>query len=404
MSHPGNPDFEEILKDARELLRDDEKQEARESVERLKEQCLDDPMTLYPKATYRPRFVVWELTLRCNMRCAHCGSAAGGMRGQELGPGEALDLCDQLGALGCERLTLLGGEPLVREDWEAIAARLWKAGVRPNIITNGWLTAEREMVQRIKDARLTTFAISIDGYEAKHDELRRREGSFQRILDSYDHANRIGGIRTAAVTTVTKLCMDDLDKIYGMLVDKGVSLWQIQVCTPQGRMERGDPVLPTPDDLRRLSDFIVEMKKESKLRIDPADNVGYYGIWELEQGYRSTQWGRVGFWSGCQAGCQVMGVDANGDIKGCLSLPSEPKFIEGNIREESLEAIWRKPGAFAYNREFTLEQLDGYCKVCEYRGLCRAGCVSHSHCSSGNRGDNPSCLHRFMEEGVLEKS
>ena len=92
---------------------------------------------------YRPRFCVWELTLRCNMRCAHCGSAAGMPRENELTTEEAVDLAKQLGALGCERLTLLGGEPLLRKDWEILTKALQDAGVRVNIITNGWLTADR---------------------------------------------------------------------------------------------------------------------------------------------------------------------------------------------------------------------------------------------------------------------
>ncbi len=391
--------YDRVLHDARRLLHEDELNEARATIESLKGACLENPHLLYPPESFKPRFVVWELTLRCNMRCRHCGSDAGTRRGHELDSREALELCDSLASLGCERLTLLGGEPFIREDWEQLALRLRERGVRVNVITNGWLTADADMVRRIRDAGLTTFAVSVDGYGSRHDDLRRKEGSFDRIVKSFRLAAAQGGLTLAAVTTVTKLSINDLETIYRFLIDEGVRLWQLQVCTPQGRLERGDPVLLDHDELRRLSDFIVEKKQEKKLRIDPADNVGYYGKWELLYGYRSTQWGRVNFWNGCQAGCQVLGVDANGDIKGCLSLPSIPRFIEGNIREEPLETIWRKPGAFAYNREFSLDMLSGTCKTCEYRGLCRAGCVSHAFCSSGERGNNPDCLHRFELEG-----
>jgi radical SAM protein with 4Fe4S-binding SPASM domain len=399
MSHPS---FQQILADARSLLHEDEIETVRESIDRLKVSCLEDPMLLYPKALYKPRFVVWELTLRCNMRCAHCGSSAGTRRGNELNTEEALDLAAQLGALGCERLTLLGGEPLIREDWEEITRALQDAGVRVNIITNGWLTASAEMIQRIKDAGLTTLALSIDGFGDKHDELRRKQGSFDRILKTFDLANKLRIPRTAAVTTLTKLCMDDLEDIYQMLIDKNVRLWQLQPVSPQGRLERNDPIVLEAQDYKRVADFIVEKKKEGKIRIDPADNLGYYGPWELSEGFRSTQWGRVGFWNGCQAGIQVAGIDANGDIKGCLSLTSDdPSNIEGNIRDKSLEEIWCREGAFAYNREFKLEMLEDYCAECEYRGLCRAGCVSHCQSMSGSRRSNPDCLHRFQVKGEI---
>ncbi|MBM4320757.1 MAG: SPASM domain-containing protein, partial [Deltaproteobacteria bacterium] len=291
-------------------------------------------------------------------------------------------------------------EPLLREDWEALTSRLQARGVRVNTISNGWLTAERSMVQRIKDAGLTTFALSVDGLGEKHDEIRCRPGSFARILRSYELAAQVGGLTLAAVTTVTRLCIDDLEQLYHQLLDSGVRLWQLQVCTAQGRMQRDDPILPGPRDLLRLADFIVEKKAEGKMRLDPADNIGYYGPWELQHGFRSTQWGRVNFWSGCQAGCQVMGIDANGDIKGCLSLPSDLSgVVEGNVRAQSLAEIWWKPGGFAYNRQFSLAMLEGACRSCTYRGLCRAGCVSHAICSSGSRGCNPSCLLTLLAGG-----
>ncbi len=390
------PEYERLLHEARALLREQEMERLRADTADLCARCLADPGLLYPPASFRPRFVVWELTLRCNMKCRHCGSDAGALRGEELSPQEALAVADQLGALGCERLTLLGGEPFLREDWEAITRRLQAAGVRVNVITNGWLTADLGLMQRIRDAGLTTFAVSVDGWGPGHDALRMRPGSFARILKSYELAAQVGGLRLAAVTTVTKECIGDLDRIYATLVEHGVGLWQIQVCTPQGRMQRDDPVLPDDEDLLRVADFIVARKAEGRLRIDPADNLGYFGPWELEAGYRSSQWGKPKVWSGCQAGCQVAGIDANGDLKGCLSLPSEPRFIEGNLREHSLETLWNRPGAFAYNREFSLDQLGGFCADCTYRGLCRAGCVSHAYCTSGERGANPTCLHRIL--------
>jgi len=38
------------------------------------------------------------------------------------------------------------------------------------------------------------------------------------------------------------------------------------------------------------------------------------------------------FWLGCRAGCHVIGIESNGNVKGCLSLPSqvqgESRFVE----------------------------------------------------------------------------
>jgi MoaA/NifB/PqqE/SkfB family radical SAM enzyme len=41
-------------------------------------------------------YVVWELTLRCDLACDHCGSRAGKARPDELSTDEALDVVRQL--------------------------------------------------------------------------------------------------------------------------------------------------------------------------------------------------------------------------------------------------------------------------------------------------------------------
>ena len=402
MTFDSRPSFDGLLAETRSILQEEFAQENRDAIERLLPSCIEDPLFLHQRSSWKPRFVVWELTLRCNMRCAHCGSDAGTRRGEELNEEEVLSLSAQLGALGCERLTLLGGEPFIREDWEAITKALQDASVKVNVITNGWLTADRDFVQRVKDAGLRTLALSVDGFGKKHDEIRRKEGSFDRIIRSFEHANSIGDLPIAAVTTVTKMCIDDLDEMYRMLLDNGVRLWQMQVVTPLGRLDRSDPILPTSEDLLRLDAFIAEKQAEGKLRIDPADNVGYFGKRELAKGYRSNVLGAsADYWMGCQAGFQVMGIEANGDIKGCLSLSSDKKYIEGNVKEESLEEIWWKPGAFSYNRDFKLDMLSGFCAECRYRGLCRGGCVSNNEGYTGNRGECATCTYMIEETGSV---
>src|SRR5215468_1569529 len=55
----------------------------------------------------RPIYAVWELTLKCDLACRHCGSRAGVARADELALTEALDLVGQLAELGLKELTLI---------------------------------------------------------------------------------------------------------------------------------------------------------------------------------------------------------------------------------------------------------------------------------------------------------
>ena len=127
---------------------------------------------------------------------------------------------------------------------------------------------------------------------------------------------------------------------------------------------------------------------------ETVDDIGYYGRCEQDLRDRDAV---VPFWIGCRAGCQVIGIESNGNVKGCLSLPSamhgEDRFVEGSLREQSLAEIWNRPGAFAYNREFTEERLAGFCAVCRYRLFCRGGCAWAAFGNTGDRFDNTSCFY-----------
>lgn len=97
-----------------------------------------------PSDRTRPRYAVWELTLRCDLACSHCSSRAGRSRPDELSTAEALDLVDQMADLGVLEVTLIGGEAYLRDDWTRIARAIRRRGMECTLVTGGrGLTPER---------------------------------------------------------------------------------------------------------------------------------------------------------------------------------------------------------------------------------------------------------------------
>ena len=78
---------------------------------------------------FRPVYVVWETTLACNLKCAHCGSRAGRAREDELTTIECVDLIQQLHELGTREITLIGGEAYLRRDWLILIEEIAKRGI-----------------------------------------------------------------------------------------------------------------------------------------------------------------------------------------------------------------------------------------------------------------------------------
>ena len=341
-----------------------------------------------------PRFCVWELTLACDMRCQHCGSHAGPKRPDELSFEECLEVADQLAAMRCEKVTLGGGEPTLHPRWHELGRRLSDHGVRVNIISNGWSwTAEH--VQKARDACLTNAAFSLDGFEEAHDKVRRK-GSFARVLGAVESCVK-GGLPASVVTHINRLNLRDLPAFRELLVEHHVASWQLQLGNPSGTMSEHHELVIEPEELLWLIPQISEMRDDEveQPHIYPSDNVGYFG--RFEQSIRDKG-ARINFWIGCRAGFQVIGIESNGNVKGCLSLPSarhgKDRFLEGNLREHSMETIWNRPGAFAYNRDFDLDKLAGFCAVCRYRDICRGGCSWTAYSHTRDRYDNPYCFYR----------
>jgi len=92
----------------------------------------------------------------------------------------------------------------------------------------------------------------------------------------------------------------------------------------------------------------------------------------------------------------VMGIESDGTVKGCPSLPTAP-YTGGNVRNLSLEDIWADGEAMKFTRDRTVEELWGFCRTCYYADVCRAGCSFTTHSALGRRGNNPFCYYRASQ-------
>ena len=90
----------------------------------------------------RPILAVWEITLACTLKCAHCGSRAGTRRVGELTTAECLDVVAQLARMGVREVALIGGEAFLRGDWIEIinAVRGPRNGLQH---ADGWSRSHR---------------------------------------------------------------------------------------------------------------------------------------------------------------------------------------------------------------------------------------------------------------------
>ena len=339
---------------------------------------------------YQLRQCVWEITLACCFRCAHCGSGGGKARENELSTAECLDIAGQLAALGCERVNLIGGEVFMRRDWYEVSAAIVDAGMLLCIISNGW-TFTPELCRTLRKLEIESVAISLDGPPDLHDRLRQ-PGSFERAERAV-HTLVAAGIPTSIITTLNSASAYRLPQMYELVHDWGIFAWQLQSCSPMGNAAKMD--VGWAYDFRLPMDFVASMHGKAPFAIMTADNIGYFRGDEAIM--RGGSWQQPRIVPGCAAGLSVVGIDSVGNVKGCESL-YDPRFFEGNLRERSLADIWNDPASFAYNRGFTPELLTGACASCEMGSRCAGGCRSYNHFTHGKLYESPACGRRGKPE------
>src|SRR4051812_10893807 len=151
----------------------------------------------------RPVYAVWEITLKCDLACNHCGSRAGSARTKELSTEECFDIVHQLAALGCREVTIIGGEAYLRKDWVDIIREIRKSGMR-STMTSGGRNLTEERVKAAAEAGLEGVSISIDGLEPTHDRIRGVQGSFKAALATIERLKR-NGIQVGVNTQINAL-------------------------------------------------------------------------------------------------------------------------------------------------------------------------------------------------------
>ena len=362
-----------------------------------------EPRRLQVLNDYRPLLVVWETTLRCDQHCRFCGTRAGKSHPNELTTAESLDVVEQLHDMGTAEIAVHGGEAYLRDDFLQVVRAIRARGMECTMVTGG-RGFTPELADGLRDAGVTAVSVSLDGLEATHDELRGLKGSHRGALRAMELLHE-RGVAVGCNTQVNRRNYRELEGILELAAARGAYGWQVQLMVPMGRAAEAEDLWLEPYDILEVMPRIGAARKradELGVKLWPGNNVGYFGPYEHVLRADRT---RHGFSSGCGGGIRTMGIEANGDIKGCSAMASKG-FVGGNLRDKSIREIWDQAPELQYTRNFVLDDLWGFCRSCYYAETCKGGCIWTSSTLLGKLGNNPYCHHRALEllrEGRRER-
>jgi len=246
-----------------------------------------------------PFQMTFSLTNRCNFLCKYCRIPTQPL--EEMTTPEWFECIDEFRAAGMGRASLIGGEPLIREDAGEIIRHLNEVGVHSAMNTNGWSVAER--LDEVSN--LDLVCITLDGPEEVHDR-QRRKGSYKRVLDGIEKL-RSRGRPVVTMTVVTRKGADNVRHVLEVAKEMGTRAYFQLVHNEH--VDVNAPIAPDISE-ERVHNLMDELK-ELKAQGWPVGNS--FSI--LEQQKRDRY---IGTCEDCYAGRYYGYVFSDGTVAACL--------------------------------------------------------------------------------------
>ena len=260
--------------------------------------------------------VTLAVTNRCHFRCWHCYNA--GRSEDDLSLDELRQLARGLQRLGAVRVTLTGGEPLLRDDLEEIVGSF---DDRTSLIvgtTGDGLSPAR--ARRLAGAGLFAVGISLDSDDAaEHDRVRGVDGAFRIALDGLATA-RAAGLYPYVVTVAWRELLEPERFMRFMRFAGQCGAEEVHLLEPSatGRLAGRRDVLLDATERRRILEYQRAVAADESLPI-----LSSFTYLESDTCF------------GCGAGLTHVYVDGSGEVCPCNLVP----LSFGRATERPLQEI-----------------------------------------------------------------
>jgi heme b synthase len=344
---------------------------------------------------FAPKWIAWEITRRCNLRCVHCRSASEmEVKGHPDFPtSEAFRIIDDIVSYAKPVVVLSGGEPLKSEDVFEIAKYGTERGLRMCLATNGTLVTD-ETCEKIKSSGIRIVSLSLDGSEEKvHDDFRSQKGAFAGTINAARLFKK-HGIEFIINSSFTKRNEEEIPKVYRLAKELGATAWYMFMIVPTGRGEEIMNELISKESYEDILDWHFDMEsEEEEMLVRPTCAPHYYRVVLQQSKKKGSKFKKrtlkfsTGGAKGCIAGQLICLIDVDGNVLPCSYFPKPA----GNIREQSFKTIWEESELFRELRDF--KKYKGKCGSCEYINVC-GGCRARAYSVYGDYlEEEPFCSY-----------
>ncbi len=347
----------------------------------------------YTEGAHRRPIVVWNVTPKCNLACAHCYAAERSGADAVLDTDEAKRVIDDLADWKVPVLLFSGGEPFCREDIRELAAYAKAKGLRVTFSTNGTLIDD-ETADWLADLGTGYVGISIDGTEEMHDSFRRKAGAYAASVVAIRRLVA-RGVKVGLRMTVTRMNAAAIPDVFGLMRDEGVPRICIYHLVYTGRGEALAANDLDAEERRAMVDAVIAETEKAfaegrQIEVLTVDNHcdGPY-IYMKRSSERVMELLRLN--GGNSSGEGIACISWDGTVYPDQFWRNHPV---GNVRERPFSEIWRNPaeGSLLWMLRRKKEFVKGRCHDCRWLDVCGGNFRARGEAATGDIwGEDPSC-------------
>lgn len=316
----------------------------------------------------------FELTYRCNLNCPYC--YVGNSRNkQELSTSDWFDIINQIPFYSF--VTLVGGEPLIRQDFIPILEKVCKKTFsKVHVVTNGILL-EDEIIEAFVKTKMMLLSVSLDGFGKTHDENRGFDGLFDKVYNNLQNLNsRKKRPMVDIKTIVLPNNLEDLVKLYKMCSEMNFEFFSVSFLRNNNLKQNSNLVesfLPEFNenypiekyfDLEHFKEVYKEidsLKKNSKtqIRFSPKFEKAKNPLLKIEEFFNTSANKPINeIYKPCLFPFSNTFITPDGNIYPCLSQKI------GNVKENSIQEIFNKPHYCCFRKNLKASGVFGACQMC----------------------------------------
>ncbi len=339
-----------------------------------------------------PLALIAEITHRCPLHCVYCSNPMqlAGTKA-ELSTEEWVSVFQQCGKLGMLHAHFTGGEPLARPDLTELISAARAAGLYTNLITSG-VGLNEVRLQALVDAGLDHIQISFQD---------SREEAANWIAGAKAHAHKIElsqAIRQHKIAFTVNLVVhrQNLDHLQEMIAFiEQLNPERVEIAHAQyygWALANRAALMPTHAQLEKAVAIVAEAERRFAGRIRVDSVVPDY--------YAKYPKACMGGW-----GRRLMLINPAGKALPCHAAEVLPDLSFENVREKTLEWIWRESPSF---RRFRGEDwMPEPCRSCDRRSEDFGGCRCQAFLLAGDAAlTDPACslapLRSVVELAIRE--